>query len=161
MTNSGLIIENVAFSLGKVAVADGTSEVLTAVEDLSGYDSVCWVVAHGDVDAAAVMTYTVKENTASSTSSPTPTAITLTEAAQTGASISSGALTITESSGNLDNKLVVVGAGKNAFSKRYAFLSITCTVESHEILAIYCIKSGAKSVPVTQGSDVAAVGYAG
>lgn len=149
-------IESNVLTLAKDLVADGTSEVLTAVEDMSGYDEIAFIVKHGDVDAAAVMVYTLKENTASSTSSPTPTTITGTVVAGTGATISSGALTITEASGNLDDKLIVLVASHSAISKRYVFLSITCTVESHEIDSIICIKRRAKSLPVTQSSDVVA-----
>lgn len=149
-------LERNCISLGKDLVADGTSEVLSAVEDMSGYDEITFIVKHGDVDAAAVMTYTVKENTASSTSSPTPTSITGTVVTGTGATISSGALTITESSGNLDDKIIAITVAHSALSKRYVFLSITCTVESHEVDSIITIKSKAKSLPVTQSSDVVA-----
>lgn len=149
-------LERNCISLGKTLVADGTSEVLTAVEDMSGYDEITFLVLHGDVDAAAVMVYTVKENTASSTSSPTPTSVTGTVVTGTGATISSGALTITESSGNLDNKILAITVARSALSKRYVFLSITCTVESHEVNGIITIKSKSKSTPVTHGSDVVA-----
>lgn len=149
-------LERNCVSLGKTLVADGTSEVLTAVEDMSGYDEITFIVHHGDIDAAAVMVYAVKENTASSTSSPTPTTITGTVVTGTGATISSGALTITEASGNLDNKILVLTVKRSSLSKRYVFLSITCTVESHEINAIITIKSLAKSLPVSQSSDVVA-----
>lgn len=149
-------LERNCISLGKTLVADGTAEVLTAVEDMSGYDEITFLVLHGDVDAAAVMVYTVKENTASSTSSPTPSTITGTVVTGTGATISTGALTITEASGNLDNKILAITVSHSALSKRYVFLSITCTVESHEINGIFTIKSRAKSLPVTQPSDVVA-----
>jgi len=149
-------LERNCISLGKTLVADGTSEVLSAVEDMSGYDEITFLILHGDVDAAAVMVYTVKENTASSTSSPTPTTITGTVVTGTGATISSGALTITEASGNLDNKILAITVKHSSLSKRYVFLSITCTVESHEINAIITIKGQAKSLPVTQPSDVVA-----
>lgn len=152
--------ETQVVTLGKDLVADGTSEVLTAVEDMQGYDEIEWRVWHGDVDALAVMVYTVKENSASSTSSPTPTAVTLTGASGTGASISSGTGTITEASGNLDDKCIRINVAHQALTKRYAFLSITCTVESHEIDKIECVKRRARNVPVTQSSDVAAVFYA-
>lgn len=149
-------LERNRISLGKTLVADGTAEVLTAVEDMSGFDEITFLVLHGDVDAAAVMTYTVKENTANSTSSPTPTAITGTVVTGTGATISSGALTITESSGNLDNKIIAITVKHSALSKRYVFLSITCTVESHEINGIFTIKSCSKALPVSHSSDVVA-----
>jgi hypothetical protein len=149
-------IESNCVSLGKDLVADTTAEVLSAVEDMSGYDEIVFIVKHGDVDAAAVMTYTVKENTASSTSSPTPTSITGTVVTGTGATISSGALTITESSGNLDDKIIIICVSHSSISKRYVFLSITCSAESHEVDSIITIKRRAKSLPVTQPSDVVA-----
>lgn len=149
-------LERNCVTLGKDLVADGTSEVTSAVEDMSGYDEITFIVKHGDVDAAAVMVYTVKENTASSTSSPTPTAVTGTVVTGTGATISSGALTITESSGNLDDKIILITVKHSALTKRYVFLSITCTVESHEIDSIITIKSSPRVLPVTQSSDVVA-----
>jgi hypothetical protein len=149
-------LERNCISLGKTLVADGTSEVLTAVEDMSGYDEITFLILHGDVDAAAVMTYTVKENTASSTSSPSPTTVTGTVVTGTGATISTGALTITESSGNLDNKILAITVSHSALSKRYVFLSITCATESHEINAIITIKGRPKSLPVSHASDVVA-----
>lgn len=149
-------LERNCISLGKTLVADGTSEVLTAVEDMSGYDEITFIILHGDVDAAAVMTYTVKENTASSTSSPTPTTITGTVVTGTGATIATGALTITESSGNLDNKILAITVSHSALSKRYVFLSITCATESHEVNGIITIKGRAKSLPVSHSSDVVA-----
>jgi hypothetical protein len=135
-------------------VADGTAEVLTAVEDMSGYDEITFLVKHGDVDAAAVMVYTIKENTANSTSGGT--AVTGTVVTGTGATISTGALTITESSGNLDDKIIAITVSHSALTKRYVFLSITCTVESHEVDSIITIKSRPKSLPVAQSSDVVA-----
>lgn len=152
----GTFLERNKISLGKDLVADGTSEVLSAVADMAGFDEVTFIVKHGDVDAAAVMVYTVKENTANSTSSPTPTSITGTVVSGTGASISSGALTITESSGNLDDKIIAITVKRSAMTKRYVFLSITCSVESHEIDSIITIQSCAKSEPVSQSSDVVA-----
>lgn len=150
-----------AVGLGKTAVADGTSEVLSAVEDMAGWDEITFVVNHADVDAAAVMTYTVKENSADSTSSPTPTAVSLTSVSGLG-SVSTGALVITESSGSLDNKTLVINVARGAFTERYVFLSITCTVESHEIVSIQTIKSRPRDVPVSHDSEVVAVavGYA-
>lgn len=157
---TSLMFEEEVVTLGSDLVSDGTSEVTTAVEDMQDYDEIEFRVWHGDVDAAAVMTYTAKENTASSTSSPTPTAITLTNASGTGATISSGAGTITESSGNLDDKCIRINIPKHKLSKRYVFLSITATVESFEIDKIETVKRRARNLPVTQSSDVAAVYYA-
>lgn len=149
-------LESNKISLGKDLVADGTAEVLSAVVDMSGYDEVTFLVKHGDVDTAAVMTYTVKENTANSTSSPTPTTITGTVVTGTGATISSGALTITEDTGNLDDKIIAITVAHSAISKRYVFLSITCSAESHEVDSIITIQSRPKAMPVSQSSDVVA-----
>lgn len=153
---ASLFLEANKLTLAKDLVADGTAEVLSAVIDMSGFDELVFVVDHGDVDAAAVMTYTVKENSANSTSSPTPTTITGTVVTGTGATIATGALTITESSGNLDDKLVVLNVARSAISKRYVFLSITCSAESHEIDSILAIQSRPKVMPVSQSSDVVA-----
>lgn len=155
-----LMIEDELVLLGKDLVADGTSDVDTSVIDMAGYDEIEFRVWHGDVDTAAVMVYTLYENTASSTSSPTPTAVTLTGVAGTGATISSGTGTITESSGNLDDKCIRVAAQRSALSKRYVFLRISCTVESHEVDKIEVVLRGARSAPITQNSAVAAVFYA-
>ena len=153
---SDTFLERNSVSLGRDLTADTTSEVLSAVVDMQGYDEVTFIVKHGDVDAAAVMTYTVKENTANSTSSPTPTAITGTVVTGTGASIVSGALRITESGGNLDDKIILITVKGSALTKRYVFLSITCADESHEVDAIITIRSAARRLPVSQSSDVVA-----
>jgi hypothetical protein len=52
---------------------------------MADYDELTFLVRLGDVDAAAVLTFAVKENSASSTSSPTPTAVTLASATASGA----------------------------------------------------------------------------
>lgn len=143
------------YQLGSDLVADTTAETLTAVEDMAGFDEIEWVIKLGDVDAAAVLTFAVKENTASSTSSPTPTAVAGT--AVTAGALTSGNLVVTESSGNLDDKLIIVNYRRNAFTKQYVFLSITATVESYEVDSITCQKMSARAVPVTQPSDVYAV----
>lgn len=162
-----MFTDNHKLTLAKTAVADGTAEVLTAVFDMSGWDGIVFKVNHGDVDAAAVMTYTVKENTASSTSSPTPTAIDLsagTEAIATvNPTLTTGAVVVTESSGNLDNKSVVIDVQGRYITKRYVFLSITCADESHEIVSIEAIqyRNRTGSVAASQGSDVVTLVQAG
>jgi hypothetical protein len=145
-------------TLGKDLVADTTAETTSAVEDMSGYDEITFLVKLGDVDAAAVMTFTVKENTASSVSSPAPTAVAITAASA--GTITAGALVVTESSGNIDDKIFAITVRKQSLSKQYVFLSITATVESYEVDAIITLKSVARAVPVTQGSDVYSVATA-
>ena len=151
--------EDSVVSLAIDLTADTTSPTNTAVVDTQGYDEVEFRIWHGDVDAAAVMTYTVYENTANSTSGGT--AVTLATAAGTGATISSGALTITEASGNLDDKCIRINVSHMALTKRYVFVTISATVESYEIDKAEAIKRRARNLPITDSSDVAAVGYAG
>lgn len=159
---SGLFHELNRVSLGKTAVADTTSETDSAVEDMQDFEEITFIVNLGDVDAAAVMTFAVKENTASSTSSPTPTAVTLGTVSGLG-SVGSGALVITEDSGNLDNKTLVITVKKSVLTKRYVFLAITATTESYEVVSIQTIKSAAKKLPhAGHASEVVSVahGYA-
>lgn len=155
-----LFSESHDIQIGKVAVADGTAEVLTAVEDMAGYDEIAFLVLLGDVDTAAVLTFQPKENTASSTSSPTPTAISVASGSVSGAVtavITTGGSVLTEDTANLDNKLVVVNVARNKISKRYVFLSITATVESFEIVSIITIKSRPRDKKVAQSTDVASL----
>lgn len=147
-----LFTEKYEIHLGSDLVADGTSEVLTAVEDMSGFDEITYLVKLGDVDTAAVLTFTAKENTASSTSIPTPTAVEIT-AASAGV-ITNGALVVTESGGNLDDKIIAITVKGSSVGQRYAFLSITATVESFEIDSIITLKGRAREMAVTQPSDV-------
>ena len=144
-------------TLGKDLVSDTTSETLSAVADGAGYDSTTFLVKLGDVDAAAVLTFAVKENTASSTSSPSPTAVTLDRiTSSVSGVITSGNVVLTESSGNLDDKIILITVKHSGQSKRYVFLSITATVESYEVDFIGIIQSDARVEPVTQSSDVVA-----
>jgi hypothetical protein len=152
-----LFTEKNAITLGSVLVADTTAETKSAVEDMSNYDEITFLVALGDVDAAAVLTFTVKENTANSTTSPSPTAVSVASGTVSGAVtavVTTGAAVITESSGNIDNKIVAINVKRNAISQRYVFLSITATVESYEVNSIITIKSAPRSEPLTQGTDV-------
>jgi aconitase B len=156
------LTERAVIQRGVNLVTDTTAETKSAVADMSGFDEVTFVVELEDVDAAAVLTFTVKENTANSTTSPTPTAVTLTDIpvnSVTGV-ITNGALVLTESTANLDQKTVIITVNHSVLTKRYCFLSITATVESYEVNSITIIKSRPKSLPVTQGSNVVAAAQA-
>lgn len=151
------LYENVVSQRGANLVADTTSETDSAVADMEGFDEIQFEVELGDVDAAAVLTFAVKENTANSTSSPTPTAVALTAVKSGLGSVATGNLVITESSGNLDNKTIIISVQRAQLSKRYCFLAITATVESYEVNAINIRKVKARSLPVTQPSNVASI----
>lgn len=156
---SGLFTEFNQIQRGCNLVADTTAETKSAVADMAGFDQVTFAVELEDVDAAAVLTFTVKENTANSTTSPTPTTVSLTTESGLGA-ISSGTLVITEASGNLDQKTILITVSRNAFTQRYLFLSITAATESYEVNSITIIKSQPHSAAVTQPSNVVAYAYA-
>lgn len=161
MTTRGLFPELNKISIGKDLVADGTSEVLSAVFDMQDWGEITFLVDHGDVDSAAVMTYTVKENSANSTSSPTPTAITI--GSVSAGTITNGALVITNTPDTLlDDKIIVISVSKQAISQRYVFLSITCSAESHEVDSILVVQSKPRKLAFTQSTDIysLAKGYA-
>lgn len=162
MSTRDLLPQVTKYTLGKGAVADGTAETVTAVIDMADFDEVEFEVNLGDVDAAAVLTFAVKENTANSTSSPTPTTVPLTEVASGLGAITNGALVITEADGNLDNKTILIAVTKQAITKRYVFLSITVADESYEVASIGVRQRRARKLPVTQSASVASValGYA-
>lgn len=152
--------ENHTVSVVENFVADGTSDVVSTVVDMAGHDELTFVVLLGDVDAAAVVTFAVKQNTASSTSSPTPTAVALTTENAAGGVITSGNLVLTEADGNIDNKAIIITVQRNAFTARYLFLTISMTVESLEVNSTVAIQSKPRSLPVTQGSTVYCTAYA-
>jgi len=120
-----------------------TTDVTSSVLDMTGYDSVMFVAALGDVTVNSVLTLTVKENTANSTSSPTPTAI-------TGAATAAYTATATDA----DNKLLVVDVLRPA--QRYVFCILSRTAANAVVDGIIAIQYNAKALPVTQSSDVLA-----
>ena len=123
------------------AVAAQT-EVLTDVLDMAGYDGVMFVALLGDITDTCVLTLTAKENTASSTSSPTPTSVT------------DGSCTFTAGASDADSKLMIVDVVRP--SKRYVFASLTRTTANAVVDGIIAIQYRGRSVPITQGSTVLA-----
>jgi hypothetical protein len=156
---NGLLTENVQVQLGSDLVADTTNATNSAIEDMEGFDEITFLVKFGDVDNGAILTLNVKENSASSTSSPTPTNIALTKASA--GTITSGNLVLTNSPDTLlDDKIVAITVKRQAMSKRYVYLNITVASESYEIDAIITLKSCPRGLPVTQPSDVYSVASA-
>lgn len=153
-----LLTEEVQIQLGSDLVADTTDPTNSAVEDMEGYDEITFLVKLGDVDTGAALTFAVKENTANHVSSPTPTAVAITKVSA--GALTSGNLVLTESGGNLDDKIVAITVAKRSITKQYVFLTISATTESYEVDAIITLKSRARTLPVTQPSDVVAVASA-
>lgn len=147
------------------AAAAGTSEVKSAVADMQGYDELTYQVVFGDNVSGSVVTIAAKENTANSTTSPTPTAITLTlgssaSGLSTAAVVTAGSLVVTCSTSDTDDKVVLITIKKSSMSKRYQFLSVTPATQNAVIRSITIEQRSAKAEPVTQSSDVIATAYA-
>lgn len=162
---AALDYEECKVTYGNLAAA-GTTEVLTAVVDMEGFDELEYEIVFGDNTSGSVVTITPKENTASSTSSPTPTAVTLDELVLSGASLgtaaalSSGSLVVTAGASDTDNKIVKVSLLKGALTKRYQFLSVTPATQNAVIASITTRQRRARNVPVTQSSSVIAIARA-
>lgn len=135
------ILEDFKITRVSNAEAAAQTEVTTTVLDNAGYDGVLYIVLTGEVTDGCVFTATAKENTASSVSSPTPTAVT------------GGATTAhTAASNDADNVLFVVDVRRP--SKRYQFLSVTRTTQNAVLDGIIAIQYRARKVPVTQSASV-------
>ncbi len=125
------------------SVVAGTSDQDSTVLDMSGYDGVIFIASLGDVTSTSVLQLLAYENTASSTSSPTPVAVT------------AGSTTAyTAGATDSDNKLLVVDVHRP--SSRYIFARVKRGTANAVIDGVIAIQYRSKSVPVTQSSTVLA-----
>lgn len=131
----------------KNAVTAGTSDQDGSVLDMSGYDSVLFVAALGDVTDTSVLELQAFGNTADSTSSPTPVELT------------ADSVTYTAGASDADNKLLVVDVVRPGY--RYVFPRLKRGTANAVIDGIFAIQYRAKDVPVTQGSTVLASALVG
>ena len=129
----------VAYVAGSSAAA--TTEVLSTVLDMTGYDGVMFVALLGDVTATSVLTLTAKGNTANSTSSPTPVTQKATAAFTAGAT-------------DADSAALIVDVYDPAL--RYIFASLTRTVANAVVNGIVAIQYKAEYRPTTQDATVIA-----
>lgn len=159
---NGLGFECESIMVGSPDVAAGTSETTTSVADMAGFDEIEYIVHFGDGTNGSVVTIVAKENTASSVSSPTPTAIDFTTITTSLASgvITSGDAVLTATATNMDDKIARFIIKKSAMSKRYQFLSITPATQNMAINSVIVIRRGARAIPVTDHADVIATAYA-
>lgn len=114
------------------AVAAQT-EVVTSVLDTLGYDSVAFVAFLGDVTATSVLGLTVKTNSASNTSSPTPVT---TEAS----------VAFTAGAADADNKMMVVDIHKPR--QRYVFASLTRTTANAVVDGVFAMLYNGQEKPL-------------
>jgi len=117
------------------AVTAGTSEQKSSVLDMAGFDAVAFIAVFGTVTDASVITLTAYENSASSTSSPAPVAVT-------------GGATASLTASTSSNTFMVVDVIRP--SKRYVFADITRTTQNAVINCVIAIQYRTKNKPVTQ-----------
>lgn len=139
----GFLSTDIEISRVANAAAAATTEVLTSVLDMSGWDGVVFVALLGDVTATSVLTLTAKENTADSTSAPTPTNI-------TGAATAA----FTAGASDADNKALVVDVLRP--SKRYVFASLTRTTANAVVDGIIAIRYRGREVPAAMAASILA-----
>lgn len=114
--------------------AAATTEVVSSVVDLQGYDSVLLFAVLGDVTATSVLTLTAKTNTANSTSSPAPTSL-------------ASPATFTAGATNADNKIMAIDLQK--VRDRYIFASLTRTTANAVVDGIFAILYNKQDRPLT------------
>lgn len=115
----------------------GTSDQTTTVIDMQGFDSVAFLLGLGDITSTCVLTLTVKTNTANSTSSPTPVAV-------TGGVVGP----ITAGATDNDNGTYIVEVMRP--TARYVFAVLNRTTANAVVDGIWAIQFNAKTLPVTQ-----------
>ena len=129
-------------------VSAGATAAFTDVEsdrvDMTGFDSVLFVCALGAVTSGGVVQLVAKSNAADSASNST------TEKSGT---------SITTSSGDYDNKLLIVDLHRPTL--RYAYVTVVRDTQNAAINYILAIQYNAKNVPITQGSTVGDLVFAG
>jgi len=117
------------------------TEVVSSVLDMQGYEGVMFIAMLGAATATAVLTLTVKGNTANSTSSPAPVTQKAT-AAYTAAGTAS------------DSMALMVDLWKP--TTRYVFASYTRTVANAALGGIIAIQYKAGNAPTTHDASVIA-----
>ncbi|MBS1198150.1 MAG: hypothetical protein H6R18_1935 [Proteobacteria bacterium] len=128
----------------EAAATAATSELVSDVLDMSGYEGVLFLALTGDVTASSVLTLTVKANSANSVSSPTPVTQKATAAFTAGAS-------------DADSKLLMVDVYKPTL--RYVFASLTRADQNAVIGGVIAIQYGASNKPTTQDASVIASAF--
>jgi hypothetical protein len=140
--SKGIKVTRVANS----AVA-ATTDVTSSVLDMSGFDGVMFVALLGDVTNTSVLALTAKQNTANSTSSPTPTAITGGATAPFTADTTSG-----------DNKALLVDVYRP--QNQYVFAVLSRGTANAVVDGIIAIQYDSRVKPTTQDAAVIASAFA-
>ena len=135
------LTNDVKITVVSPAAVAATTEILSDVLDMQGYEGVMFVALTGDVTVNSVLTLTAKGNTASSTSSPTPVTQKATAA-------------YTATASDADSKAIVVDVFRPTM--RYVFASLTRTAANAVIGGIIAIQYQARNKPTTNDASVIA-----
>ena len=128
----------------EAAATAGTSELVSDVLDMAGYEGVMFLAMLGDVTSDSVLTLTVKGNSANSTSSPTPVTQKATDA-------------FTATGSTADSKVLLVDVYKPPL--RYVFASLTRTAANAVVGGVIAIQYGAGLKPTSQDASVIASAF--
>jgi hypothetical protein len=139
--------KNIKISRVANSSAAATTDVTGSVSDMNGFDGIMYIALLGDVTVNSVLTLTAKENTANSTSSPTPTAI-------TGAATAAYTATATDS----DNKALVVDVCRPL--KQFQFPVLSRATANAVVDGIIAIQYRAHLKPTVQDATVLASAFA-
>lgn len=132
--------KNIKVTVVSPAAAAATTEIVSSVLDMQGYDGVIFIALLGDVTDTSVLTLTAKGNTANSTSSPTP--------------VNQAAATFTAGATSADSKALMVDVCDPML--RYAFASLTRTTANAIVGGIIAIQYGAGLRPTAHDASVIA-----
>lgn len=127
------------------AATAATGTITSSVLDMQGYEGVMYIALTGDATSGTVLTLTAKENTANSTSSPTPT---------TGPSS-----TVTSaSSTDADSKVLFVDEFHPL--PRYSYCTLVIGTQNCVVGGIIAIQYGAHNKPTSHDASVIASAFA-
>lgn len=138
------ISKGIKVTVVEAAATAGTSELVSDVLDMSGYEGVMFLAMLGDVTSDSVLTLTVKGNSANSTSSPTPVTQKATDA-------------FTATGSTADSKVLMVDVYKPPL--RYVFASLTRTAANAVVGGVIAIQYGAGLKPTSQDASVIASAF--
>ncbi len=134
--------KSVKVTVVEAAATAATTELVTDVLDMSGFEGVMFIAVTGDVTSGSVLTLTAKGNSTNSTSN----AVTqkATDAFTAGAS-------------DADSKVLMVDVYKPTL--QYAFASLTRTAQNAVVGAIIAIQYGAHNKPTSHDASVIASAF--
>lgn len=136
--------KDIKITVVEAAATAGTSELVTDILDMTGYEGIMFIALTGDVSDTSILTLTVKASDTNHVSSPTP----ITQKA-------TSAFTADGTTG--DSKVLAVDLFRPVH--RYVFASLTRTVANAVIGGIIAIQYTAKTKPTTDHASVIASAF--